>query len=235
MKRLVIVACVVPFALTAIALAQPLAGPADSGRAAPRCPPVAAPAWNDAGTALPAPAAPQAAPVPSVPYTITPQAAPAPISPFYPPPYRAPAQARPARPRCRRKRGPTKCALMQSQAQEESIRPRGGARAEQRTRRLESQRWFGISNKRPNASVDPFDGDYAAVLGLELPLLSAPLGRQRTAVGLCGSAVAHFFGGCRPRHVQARRPACRRADNTCTPARGPGPCLAACGRSLGPA
>ena len=51
--------------------------------------------------------------------------------------------------------------LMQSQAQEESIHRAAVARAEQRTRRLESQRWFGISNKRPNAGVDPVDGDYA--------------------------------------------------------------------------
>lgn len=51
--------------------------------------------------------------------------------------------------------------LMQAQAQAESIRRAAVARAEQRTRRLESQRWFGVSNKRPNASVDPFDGDYA--------------------------------------------------------------------------
>jgi hypothetical protein len=35
------------------------------------------------------------------------------------------------------------------------------ARFEQRTRRLESQRWFGISNTRPTASVDPYDGDYS--------------------------------------------------------------------------
>ena len=38
--------------------------------------------------------------------------------------------------------------LLQSQAQEESVRRAAVARAEQRTRRLESQRWFGISNSR---------------------------------------------------------------------------------------
>jgi hypothetical protein len=52
--------------------------------------------------------------------------------------------------------------LLQSQAQAESIRRAAMARAEQRTRRLESQRWFGISNARPMVSVDPYDGDYSA-------------------------------------------------------------------------
>ena len=52
--------------------------------------------------------------------------------------------------------------LLQSQAQAESVHRAAVARAEQRTRRLESQRWFGISNTRPTASVDPIDGDYSA-------------------------------------------------------------------------
>ena len=52
--------------------------------------------------------------------------------------------------------------LLQSQAQAESVHRAAVARAEQRTRRLESQRWFGISNSRPTASVDPYDGDYSA-------------------------------------------------------------------------
>ena len=51
--------------------------------------------------------------------------------------------------------------LLQSQAQAESVHRAAVARAEQRTRRLESQRWFGISNSRPTASVDPYDGDYS--------------------------------------------------------------------------
>ena len=51
--------------------------------------------------------------------------------------------------------------LLQSQAQAESVHRAAVARAEQRTRRLESQRWFGISNSRPTASVDPVDGDYS--------------------------------------------------------------------------
>ncbi len=51
--------------------------------------------------------------------------------------------------------------LLQSQAQDESVHRAAVARAEQRTRRLESQRWFGISNSRPTASVDPYDSDYS--------------------------------------------------------------------------
>jgi len=51
--------------------------------------------------------------------------------------------------------------LLQSQAAAESVHRAAVARAEQRTRRLESQRWYGISNSRPTASVDPYDGDYS--------------------------------------------------------------------------
>ena len=51
--------------------------------------------------------------------------------------------------------------LLQSQAQAESVHRAAVARAEQRTRRLESQRWFGISNSRPTASTDPYNGDYS--------------------------------------------------------------------------
>jgi hypothetical protein len=52
--------------------------------------------------------------------------------------------------------------LLQSQAAAESIKRAAVARAEQRTRRLESQRWYGISNSRPTAGVDLIDGDYSA-------------------------------------------------------------------------
>jgi hypothetical protein len=33
--------------------------------------------------------------------------------------------------------------------------------AEQRARRIESRRWFGMSNSRPTASPDPYNSDYA--------------------------------------------------------------------------
>ncbi len=51
--------------------------------------------------------------------------------------------------------------VLQSQAAEESVHRAAAARFEQRTRRLESQRWFGISNTRPTAAIDPIDGDYS--------------------------------------------------------------------------
>ena len=51
--------------------------------------------------------------------------------------------------------------LLQEKAQAEAVHQAAIARFQQRTRRLESQRWFGISNLRPTASVDPYDGDYS--------------------------------------------------------------------------
>jgi len=51
--------------------------------------------------------------------------------------------------------------LLRMQAAEESVIRAAKARAEQRTRRLESRRWFGISNQRPAVSTDPYNGDYA--------------------------------------------------------------------------
>ncbi|MBU4273961.1 MAG: hypothetical protein KKA28_19180 [Planctomycetes bacterium] len=41
------------------------------------------------------------------------------------------------------------------------VRARAEYRAWQRTRRLESMRWFGFSNVRPRASADPYNGDYS--------------------------------------------------------------------------
>ncbi len=41
------------------------------------------------------------------------------------------------------------------------VHARAEYRAWQRTRRLESMRWFGFSNSRPRASADPFNGDYS--------------------------------------------------------------------------
>jgi hypothetical protein len=51
--------------------------------------------------------------------------------------------------------------LLQLQAQAESVHRAAFARAAERTRRLEAQRWFGISNTRPTASPDPYNGDYS--------------------------------------------------------------------------
>jgi hypothetical protein len=42
-----------------------------------------------------------------------------------------------------------------------AVRANAEFRAEQRQRRLESARWFGFSASRPQASSDPFHGDYS--------------------------------------------------------------------------
>jgi hypothetical protein len=42
-----------------------------------------------------------------------------------------------------------------------AVRARAEYRADQRLRRLESMHWFGFSNTRPQASSDPFNGDYS--------------------------------------------------------------------------
>ena len=34
-------------------------------------------------------------------------------------------------------------------------------RTEQRQRRIESMKWFGLLNSRPNANADPFHDDYS--------------------------------------------------------------------------
>jgi hypothetical protein len=42
-----------------------------------------------------------------------------------------------------------------------AVRKNAEMRADQRERRLESMRWFGQSNSRPRANVDPINNDYA--------------------------------------------------------------------------
>ncbi|NLF06896.1 MAG: hypothetical protein GX594_02820, partial [Pirellulaceae bacterium] len=43
----------------------------------------------------------------------------------------------------------------------EMVRAKAEYRAWQRTKRLAAMRWFGFSNSRPQASADPFNGDYS--------------------------------------------------------------------------
>lgn len=43
-----------------------------------------------------------------------------------------------------------------------AVRANAEMRAEQRLRRIESMRWFGLSNIRPRTSSDPLHGDYSA-------------------------------------------------------------------------
>jgi len=83
------------------------------------------------------------------------------ILPPAPPAVPAPPAASPGESQMTREARMHEQYLLQSQAQAQSIRRAAIARAEQRTRRLESQRWFGISNTRPTTSPDPYNGDYS--------------------------------------------------------------------------
>jgi hypothetical protein len=42
-----------------------------------------------------------------------------------------------------------------------AVRANAAFRAEQRQRRIESMKWFGFSNSRPQVASDPFHGDYS--------------------------------------------------------------------------
>ncbi|MGD0899266.1 MAG: hypothetical protein ABR915_15625 [Thermoguttaceae bacterium] len=42
-----------------------------------------------------------------------------------------------------------------------AVRREAEARAQERIRRIETMRWFGLSNQRPRVSIDPIHGDYA--------------------------------------------------------------------------
>jgi len=52
-------------------------------------------------------------------------------------------------------------AVRQSNGPRAIVRAKAEIRAEQRMRRIESMRWFGLSNSRPQASSDPFNSDYS--------------------------------------------------------------------------
>lgn len=52
-------------------------------------------------------------------------------------------------------------AMRQYKDPQMAVRAKADFRAEQRQRRLESMKWFGLSNSRPRASSDPFHGDYS--------------------------------------------------------------------------
>jgi hypothetical protein len=52
-------------------------------------------------------------------------------------------------------------AVRQYQDPKMAVRAQAELRARQRQYRLESMKWFGLSNSRPRVSSDPFNGDYA--------------------------------------------------------------------------
>ena len=43
-----------------------------------------------------------------------------------------------------------------------AVRANAELRNDQRLRRLESMKWYGLSNSRPRVSADPWNGDYSA-------------------------------------------------------------------------
>jgi hypothetical protein len=51
--------------------------------------------------------------------------------------------------------------MRQYQDPKVAVRKNAEFRADQRMRRLAAMRWFGFSNTRPQASVDPQDSDYS--------------------------------------------------------------------------
>jgi hypothetical protein len=53
-------------------------------------------------------------------------------------------------------------AMRQYKDPQASVRAKADFRAQCRERRIESMKWFGMSNSRPRASSDPFHNDYSA-------------------------------------------------------------------------
>jgi hypothetical protein len=51
--------------------------------------------------------------------------------------------------------------MQQYQDPKMAVRRNAEVRADQRLRRLEAMRWFGLSNARPRAHVDPINDDYS--------------------------------------------------------------------------
>jgi hypothetical protein len=52
-------------------------------------------------------------------------------------------------------------AMRQYRDPQMAVRINADYRAQQRQRRLESMKWFGLSNSRPRASSDPYHNDYS--------------------------------------------------------------------------
>jgi hypothetical protein len=52
-------------------------------------------------------------------------------------------------------------ALRQYQDPKLAVHAKADFRAQCRERRIESMKWFGLSNSRPRASSDPFSNDYS--------------------------------------------------------------------------
>ena len=50
----------------------------------------------------------------------------------------------------------------QYQSPKEMVHRNADFKGAERIRRLNSQKWFGMSNQRPKVSTDPYNGDYTA-------------------------------------------------------------------------
>ena len=59
-----------------------------------------------------------------------------------------------------------------------AVRAKAEFRTEQRLRRIESMKWFGMSNARPQANSDPYHGDYSPRWVSKSRLLSVALERR---------------------------------------------------------
>jgi hypothetical protein len=51
----------------------------------------------------------------------------------------------------------------QYQSPKEMVHRNADFKATERLRRLNTQKWFGMSNQRPKAATDPYNGDYTAM------------------------------------------------------------------------
>ena len=51
--------------------------------------------------------------------------------------------------------------MNQYQDPKAAVRRKAEFRSEQREQRIASMKWFGMSNSRPQASTDPYNGDYS--------------------------------------------------------------------------
>ncbi len=150
MKRLIVVACISSWSLAGVALAQPLSGTTGQDDSPRPVKSVAPSAWNASDPALPPPL--PVAPAPSV--SSVPQ----------PTPVGSPGETQ-ASPETRAH----EYHLMQAQAAEESVHRAAVARADQRHTALGIATLVRHFKQAPSASVDPYDGDYAAYWASNYP------------------------------------------------------------------
>ena len=72
--------------------------------------------------------------------------------------------------------------MRQYQDPKMTARQKAEFHAQQRIRRIESMKWFGLSNSRPAGGSDPVNGDYSPALDLKRELFPIPLEWRRSDV-----------------------------------------------------